>query len=234
MCASSPSDISSAPAGAAGAAVLPARVEHEVADDELPPAVEQVQQGGGAVGPLEHVVLLDLHHRQPATVGGEHVPGPGQLLLLGQQLLPGGQPLVVRNDLRQAHRALLSMAYQLRLMPAPRTHRRPPTVPSQPRAVTASTKRRYPSSSASCSSPYGLHRLTRGGHRLGGGSEIRVERPGGGEDAGAEGGRGRRRRHHRRRRARWPGCAFHTGLPLPPPDTAMGGSAGAPSPASRS
>ena len=51
---------------AARAALVPARVEHEVVDDELAAALEQVEQARLAVRALEDVVLVDLDHRQLA------------------------------------------------------------------------------------------------------------------------------------------------------------------------
>jgi hypothetical protein len=69
-------------------------VEHEVPDDQLAAAFEQVEQRRVAIGPLEHVLLLDRDHRQHAALGVQRVAAAGQLLLLGQQLHAGGQPLV--------------------------------------------------------------------------------------------------------------------------------------------
>jgi hypothetical protein len=89
--------------GAAGTAVLPGRIEHEVADDQLMAPVEHVEQRGWAVGTLEPVVLLDLDHRQPPALGAERVPAAGQLLLLGEQLLARCEPLIPRDDLWKAH-----------------------------------------------------------------------------------------------------------------------------------
>jgi hypothetical protein len=43
---------------------------------------------------IGNVLLADLGHRQPAPVGVERVAPPGELLLLGQQPLAGGQPLI--------------------------------------------------------------------------------------------------------------------------------------------
>jgi hypothetical protein len=45
-----------------GAAFLPARVEHEVVDEKLVAAVEQVGEPG-FLGPLDDVALGDLDHR---------------------------------------------------------------------------------------------------------------------------------------------------------------------------
>jgi hypothetical protein len=63
-------------------------------DDQLAAAFEQVEQRRGAVGSLEHVLLLDRDHRQHAALHVQRVAAAGQLLLLGQQLLASGQPLV--------------------------------------------------------------------------------------------------------------------------------------------
>jgi hypothetical protein len=82
------------PARAARAAVVPGRVEHEVIDDQLAPPLEEVEQARLAVGALEDVVLFDLDHRQPPTLGVQRVPRPGGRLLLGEQLLASDQPLV--------------------------------------------------------------------------------------------------------------------------------------------
>ena len=52
---------------AARAAVLPGRVEHEVLQDELPPALEEVDQRHLALRALEDVGLVD---RAPSAAGG--------------------------------------------------------------------------------------------------------------------------------------------------------------------
>jgi hypothetical protein len=95
---------------AARAALVPARTEHEVADDGLPPTVEQVEQARLALRSLEDVVLDDLDHRQHAALDVQRVALPGELLLLDQQLLASNQPLVSRHGLRQGHSALLGIA----------------------------------------------------------------------------------------------------------------------------
>src|SRR5687768_5826039 len=88
---------------AAGTPVLPLRIEHEVLDDELAASLEEAGQADLAVRSLEDVVLVDPHHRQPAPVSVEGVPGPGELLLSREQRLASRVPLVVRNDLGQGH-----------------------------------------------------------------------------------------------------------------------------------
>ncbi len=78
------------PAGHAG-------LEEEAVDDQLTAPLEQVEQAHRAVRALEGVVLLHGHPRHPAALGGQRVAGAGQLLLLDQQLLAGGVPLLRRR-----------------------------------------------------------------------------------------------------------------------------------------
>src|SRR5215204_2915221 len=73
------------------------RVEGAV-DDQLAAAVEQVEQAGRAIRAVELVLLLHGHPRHPATRGGERVAGPHVLLLLHEQVLPRGDPLLHRDD----------------------------------------------------------------------------------------------------------------------------------------
>jgi hypothetical protein len=61
----------------------------------------------GAVRAVEDVVLLDLDHGQVAALGVERIPLPGQFLLLDEQLLAGGQPLLPGSDPGKAHHGLL-------------------------------------------------------------------------------------------------------------------------------
>jgi len=76
-----------------------------VADHELAAAVEQVHETRRAVRALEDVILGDLDHWQPPAVGVQRVPLPGELLLPGEELLAGGQPLLTRYHLGHTHRA---------------------------------------------------------------------------------------------------------------------------------
>ena len=46
------------------------------------------------VGPVELVLLLDGQPRHPPALGGQRVAGAGQLLLLHEQLLARGLPLL--------------------------------------------------------------------------------------------------------------------------------------------
>ena len=67
-------------------------------DVELRATLEHVEQPHLTVGALEHVVLLDLHHRQPAPLGVDGVAQMGDLALARQQLLAGGQPVLAAGD----------------------------------------------------------------------------------------------------------------------------------------
>jgi hypothetical protein len=93
------------PERAALAAGVPARIEHEVVDDELAAAGEELRQRASSVRPLEDVLLLDALPRQVTSLAPQLVPQPRELLLLREQLLPLGQPLVV---LHHAHHDLQS------------------------------------------------------------------------------------------------------------------------------
>ena len=91
---------------AARAGRVPVRAEHDVLDDQLRLIAEQVAQAGLTVRALEHVLLVDPDHRQPAPFRVERVPLAGLLLLRRQQLPPGLQPLRPRHDLGKTHRCL--------------------------------------------------------------------------------------------------------------------------------
>src|SRR5450755_3813917 len=111
------------------AASVPGRVEHEVLDDELCPALEEIQQAGPAVRALEDVVLLDRDSWQLAAPGGDLLEGAHGLLLGGLQFLARGQPLGGR-DYSRAHFTLLCPRGGLHLPPlrgwtdkVPGTHR---------------------------------------------------------------------------------------------------------------
>ena len=63
-------------AGVVGPAVH-AGLEERAVDDQLTPAVEQVEQARRAVGPVELVLLLHGEPRHPPALGGERVAGCG-------------------------------------------------------------------------------------------------------------------------------------------------------------
>src|SRR3546814_3032832 len=77
-----------APAGMVGPAEH-ARLEEGAVDDQLAPAVEQVEQAGPAGRSLERISGLHRHPWHPPALGGEGVTGAGVRLLLHEQLLAG-------------------------------------------------------------------------------------------------------------------------------------------------
>src|SRR5262249_52647314 len=86
------------------------RVEGAV-DDQLPATLEQVEKAHRTVRAVEAVLLLHRHPWHPAAPGGQRIAGAGHLLLLDQQLLAGGIPLLRRHDRRSLHRGLSSLRY---------------------------------------------------------------------------------------------------------------------------
>src|SRR5262249_20907315 len=91
------------PEGAALAARLPIRIEHEMVDDELTAAGEELGQVLPAVRSLEDISLVHALPRQIAPFLAERVAQPRELLLPGKQLLARCDPLVARNDLVLLH-----------------------------------------------------------------------------------------------------------------------------------
>src|SRR5258708_38266060 len=65
-----------------------AGLEEGAVDDQLPAALEQIEQANLALGPVELVLLVYRHPRHPSTLGGQRITGAGQGLLLHQELLP--------------------------------------------------------------------------------------------------------------------------------------------------
>src|SRR5882724_12209641 len=83
---------------AVGATRLPPRAEHEVIDDQLAAPGKEVRQGLLPARSVEDVVLVHLDHREPAAFPAQRVALAGELLLLGEQRLPGGNPVASRYD----------------------------------------------------------------------------------------------------------------------------------------
>ena len=88
---------------AAGAALVPRGIEHEVPHDQLRSSLEQVEQRRRAVRILEHVLLLDLHHGKAAPIGADPVPAMREVLLLLPELLASFEPFISGCDLGQRH-----------------------------------------------------------------------------------------------------------------------------------
>src|SRR2546427_5497016 len=102
---------------AAPAAFLPLRREHEVVDDELAPAVEEVGERLLTVRPVEDIARLHADPGEPASLRAQLIAAPRDFLLLLEELLPGDEPLVARHDSRTIHLALLRSGARAR--PAP-------------------------------------------------------------------------------------------------------------------
>ena len=81
-----------------GQPAVPGRPEHEVVDEQLGAAVEEIGEGLRAVLGLEPVVLLDRDPGQLAPLPGQLVAAAGELLLLLQQLVALRLPLLLRAD----------------------------------------------------------------------------------------------------------------------------------------
>jgi hypothetical protein len=79
------------------------RLEEGAIDDQLPAALEQVEQANLALGALEFVRLLDGHPRHPPAFGGQRITLASQGFLLHEELLSRGLPLLPRHDRRCVH-----------------------------------------------------------------------------------------------------------------------------------
>jgi len=84
--------------GAARAALLPSRGEHEVLHQQLAATVKQFGERAPALGRVENVVLVDAHPRQRAALAGDLVAQVRQLLFARQEPLALGKPFVPGYD----------------------------------------------------------------------------------------------------------------------------------------
>src|SRR5438105_1719684 len=91
---------------AADAALLPAGTEHEMLDDQLAAAVEQVGERLLALRTIEHIGLFDLDPWQVAPLRAQLVAQTGEFLFLGQMRLARGQPLLSRDNPMVHHRSI--------------------------------------------------------------------------------------------------------------------------------
>src|SRR5580765_2807663 len=85
--------------GAAATSVLgPAKhsgLEEGAIEDQLPTALEQVEQANLTRGTLELVLLLHSQPRHPPALGGQRITGASEGLLLHEELLPRSLPLLL-------------------------------------------------------------------------------------------------------------------------------------------
>jgi hypothetical protein len=81
-------------------------MEHQVVDDELGPAAEEIGEPDFARG-AGKAVVLDSLPRQRASRRAQPVACPGEGFLLRQQPLARREPFLMRDDLMRCHRYLL-------------------------------------------------------------------------------------------------------------------------------
>ena len=106
------------------ASFFPVGSEHEMVDDQLAAAGEQIGERLRAVRAFEHVVLLDPFPRQFAALPAQFVPFPGEFLFSGQVRQARLQPFVSRHhfvvSLRCSHRiSFLWLGTGTRLLAGP-------------------------------------------------------------------------------------------------------------------
>src|SRR5690242_1793623 len=89
--------------GADRAAPVVRRSEHEVIDQQLRSAAEQIGKGLRSTLRLEAVVLLNRNPGQLSPLSSKLVAPTGELLLLLQQLVAFAPPLLERADPVQRH-----------------------------------------------------------------------------------------------------------------------------------
>src|SRR6476620_4234369 len=94
-----------APAGGVAPAKHPG-LEKGAIDDQLPAALEQVEQGNLAPGPVEFVGLLHWYPGHPSPLGGQGITGARECLLLQKQPLPRFLPVLLRHHRRRFDRDL--------------------------------------------------------------------------------------------------------------------------------
>src|SRR5215471_8145784 len=81
-------------------------LEESAVDDQLPTPLEQIKQAYFAFGPIEIVFLVHGQPRHPPAFGGQRVTGAGEGLLLHEELLARGLPLLLRHDRGSVHREM--------------------------------------------------------------------------------------------------------------------------------
>src|SRR5713226_8428703 len=90
--------------GTAWAAFLPFRPEHEVINDQLTLAAEEVDERLLSARPVENILLLYSFPRQFTALSAQFIAQPCELFFLFQQLLPGGKPFCRRYHFRLFYR----------------------------------------------------------------------------------------------------------------------------------
>src|SRR5690242_7579263 len=73
-------------------------LEEGAIDDQLPAALEQIEQAGLALRPLERVTLLHRRPGHPPAFGGHRITRARERFLLDEELLARGLPILRRYD----------------------------------------------------------------------------------------------------------------------------------------
>jgi hypothetical protein len=81
------------------AAFFTIRRQHEMIDDKLFAAIEQVKQSDWAIGSLEGIRLSDLNHGELTALCCERVAGTSGSFLFEKKLLASCEPFCRGNDL---------------------------------------------------------------------------------------------------------------------------------------
>src|SRR5947208_2403796 len=100
-------DLIGAQRAAAAGVVGPAKysgLEEGAIHNQLPAALEWVEQANSSLRSFELVPFLHQHPRHPSTLGGQRITGAGQGLLFREELLPCSLPLLLRHHWRCLHR----------------------------------------------------------------------------------------------------------------------------------
>src|SRR6516225_1534952 len=87
------------------AAGLPARAQHEVIDDQLALAAEQLGKRLLALRRIENVVLFHSLAWQFAAFAAERIAGAGKGFFFGEMGLARSDPFIVGNDFVRFHGA---------------------------------------------------------------------------------------------------------------------------------
>src|SRR5260370_24521438 len=85
--------------GTTWAALLPARAEHEVVDDQLTFAAKEIGERFFSVGAVEDVVLFNFDPGKFAALGVECIALAGERSFPGRGFLSAFWPLWIRYDL---------------------------------------------------------------------------------------------------------------------------------------
>src|SRR5436305_464617 len=74
------------------------RLEESAVHDQLPAAIEQVEQTSLSLGTLEVVLVFHGHPWHPPTLGRQRITSMGEFLLLHEEFLPSSFPRFWRYD----------------------------------------------------------------------------------------------------------------------------------------